>query len=394
MAELDRKTRWRTVAPWGILGCAYGVSVTITPFFYDALGLDADTIGWMTGAQGVGVIACAGLARGLVARLGAARAFAVSVLAYAGLVTVFGHLEQAWALALARWCDGALGVAAIVAVEIALTADPAASRARNLGTMAAVGALGLGLGAVLARTLWGHLPFTILFATAGLIALVAMASGWFWLPATSGRFEPQEVGEAPTGASPTSQVTLLRRSWHASAAALVYGAFQTTWVVLVPLVVVQVTPLGVEDALWLPALHVLGVFMLTPTLLRLSAGRRGLWSLCALCAASIAALAAAPLPWIILIEVWLIGGATAAAQARTLTELITIAPAHEPGRANSLNASLGAVGKIIGPIALGALMARAGSIALLLALAAMWAIAAATTFAYPLLAASTSQERS
>ena len=48
--------------PWGVLGAAYGLSMTITPFFYDGLNLEEDMIGKLTGAQGIGVI-CAGSGR-------------------------------------------------------------------------------------------------------------------------------------------------------------------------------------------------------------------------------------------------------------------------------------------------------------------------------------------
>lgn len=370
-----RKTL-EVLLPWGVLGAAYGISLTITPFFYNGLGLEEEMIGKLTGAQGIGVICAAGLARRLSLRIGPSRAFASSVFLYALLVTLFGQLTDPLALALARFGDGVLAVVAVVAVEIALTSNltERSERARCLGVMTSVGAVGFCVGALSAKLFAGWLSFPILFSVAGAIALLSAAIGAIKIAPEAAEQGTVKITEAPSG---TTSQRILSRGKHALFGAFSSGVFHATWIVLMPLAVMQLTGLPEELLLWLAPLHILGVILLTPWLVRILPGPTGIALLAMICAMAVLLASSTALVALTFALVFLIGGASAALQARMLTSLLDIAGnSHDATHANTLNASLGAIGKVVGPILLGMLATHRGPAALLTALAAIWTLCA------------------
>ena len=389
----------RTLVPWVILGIAYGVSMTITPFFYDGLGLGEGVIGWLTGAQGVGVIAAAGFSRRLIHRLGAARAFSASVLLYAVLVTCFGQMTHPLLLGVARFFDGALAVVAVIALEVALVSSTSmdATRARKLGAMASSGALGFCLGALGAKGLFSLLSFPLLFAIAGGVALLAALSGE-WLLASSSATSSKEdvdVDGAETRASDlAARKRITSEGKHALFGAFVYGVFHATWIVLMPLAVMQITGLPEANLLWLAPLHIIGVILATPVLVRYFSGVLGMGILSVLCAIAIASVLLTGDLRVHLALVFLIGGASAALQASILTALLGIAHATQGSSiANTLNAAFGAAGKVLGPILLGSLAAYHGPRALLGSLAGLWGLCALFFFSTRFLSASSRTTR-
>lgn len=361
--------------PWGVLGAAYGLSMTITPFFYDGLNLEEDMIGKLTGAQGIGVICAAGIARRLAVNIGPSRAFASSVFLYAILVTIFGQLSSPLTLAIARFSDGALAVIAIVALEIALTSnlDDGSERARRLGVMASIGAVGFCVGALAAKALAIWLSFPTIFAIAGVVAV--LAAGFGLVKITGNGPTPDASNTSDT--ADTTHRRILSRGKHALFGAFSSGVFHATWIVLMPLAVMQITGLPKEQLLWLAPLHILGVILLTPWLVRISPGPTGIALLSLACSAAIFLASLASHAAMIFGLVFLIGGASAALQARMLTSLLDVAgTSRDATHANTLNASLGAVGKVIGPVLLGMLAAQRGPDALLKALAVIWLLCA------------------
>ncbi len=356
---------------WIVLSVAYGISMTIAPLFYHDLGLARDAIGWLAGVQGAGIIAGAWLARRMSDDLGPRTSFIAATTAYAVLVTVFGQLESFWTLAGARFLDGVVSVIAMVAIEVAI-GRATRHRAARLGGMVALGAIGFCLGTVSANIGFEYTSLPWLFAAAGGVALVSVASAIPCMPTnrTSTPATPDDAREDGAG----GRQVLLTRGWHGVVAALGWGAFHATWVVLMPLAAMELFSLSEAKVLWLAPLHIAGVIILTPALTHRLSGERGLALATGLSALGCALIAAGVQTWFLWAVIFAVGGTSSAAQVRALAVLMEDAPVGQESVANEVNAIAGAVGKIVGPIALGVVFHRLGPTALVCALTIVWGL--------------------
>jgi MFS family permease len=381
MRRITDRNIWVVYGVILLVGIAYGLSTAVVSLHLDHLHYDKHEIGWLAAAFATGIV-LGSLPAGIIVRaLSPKRALVVALLGYAVCVSLFPRCETTTGIALVRACDGAFSVVVWVAAETELLGRASKSHKAFVMSLYAIClAVGYVVGPLSARALIGVFPMARVFQVAGGFAVLsALAAQLFLAPRTT-------VAEAAAHAPSTyGTLQILRRIRTSCFATFAYGYFQISVVALLPLYLVKEKGIPEERTILLTALFAFGMLVFSSF-----AGRLGdrfghlpvmrvLAFVGLLMVASFVLLDAFPLMGV---AVTIAGATLASISPVSLALQGHAVPAAELHRANALYNTFYAAGMLLGPPISGYIFRHRGGGAMLLHLAALWALFVVFTFVF------------
>jgi MFS family permease len=382
------------------LGVAYGMVLAIVSLYLSReRGYDEPTIAGMAAFFSVGIAAFAVPMGMLVRKLSPRIVLAISLLGYGIAVAVFPFMPGFGGLAGARAFDGAFSVGVWITLEtVLLMRTTSLNRGFVTSLYSIVLAVGYVLGSVITYVLTKFLPDWIVFVAAGSLAAVGALTGLILLDKNIQPVEGSEhaVEQVPgnTGAHPPvaatsstglSMVSLYWRIKTACMPTFMYGYFQASLVLFLPLFLIEERNIGADETKLMVAFFSIGMVICVGFVGHLGdrVGHlkimRVLVTIGALITASVVFLPSYPL---IAAAVFIAGGALAPLWPLGLALQSLIVDPRDYNRSNALLNASYAIGTLAGPIISGLLKRAYGGEVMFLHLAALWLVVLGTTIAF------------
>ena len=381
------------------LGVAYGMVLAIVSLYLSGeRGYDEPTIAGMAAFFSVGIAACAVPMGMLVRKLTPRVVLAISLLGYGLAVGVFPFMPGFAGLAGARAFDGAFSVGVWITLEtILLMRTTSLNRGFVTSLYSIVLAVGYVLGSVITYVMTKFLPDWVVFVAAGGLAALGALGGLVLLDRNIQPVEGSEhaVEAAPgnTGAQPVvdssstglSMVSLYWRIKTACMPTFMYGYFQASLVLFLPLFLIEERNIGADETKLMVAFFSIGMVVCVGFVGHLGdrVGHlkimRALVAIGALITASVVFLPTYPL---IAAAVFIAGGALAPLWPLGLALQSLIVDPRDYNRSNALLNASYAIGTLAGPIISGFVKRAYGGEVMFLHLAALWLVVLGMTIAF------------
>lgn len=381
------------------LGVAYGMVLAIVSLYLSGeRGYDDPTIAGMAAFFSVGIAACAVPMGILVRKLTPRIVLAISLLGYGLAVAVFPFMPSFAGLAGARAFDGAFSVGVWITLEtILLMRTTSLNRGFVTSLYSIVLAVGYVLGSVITYVMTKFWPDWIVFVAAGGLAALGALGGLVLLDKNIQPVEGSEhaVEAAPghTGAHPVVEgsstgLSMASLYWRIKTACLptfMYGYFQASLVLFLPLFLIEERGIGADETKLMVAFFSIGMVVCVGFVGHLGdrVGHlkimRALVSIGALITASVVFLPSYPL---IAAAVFIAGGALAPLWPLGLALQSLIVDPRDYNRSNALLNASYAIGTLAGPIVSGFLKRAYGGELMFLHLAALWLVVLGATIAF------------
>jgi MFS family permease len=384
------------------LGVAYGMVLAIVSLYLSReRGYDEPTIAGMAAFFSIGIAACAVPMGMLVRKLSPRIVLAISLLGYGLAVAVFPFMPGFGGLAGARAFDGAFSVGVWITLEtVLLMRTTSLNRGFVTSLYSIVLAVGYVLGSVITYVMTKFLPDWIVFVAAGSLAAVGALTGLILLDkhiqpvegsehAVEQAVEPGNTGAHPpvaaTSSTGLSMVSLYWRIKTACMPTFMYGYFQASLVLFLPLFLIEERNIGADETKLMVAFFSIGMVICVGFVGHLGdrVGHlkimRVLVTIGALITASVVFLPSYPL---IAAAVFIAGGALAPLWPLGLALQSLIVDPRDYNRSNALLNASYAIGTLAGPIISGFLKRAYGGEVMFLHLAALWLVVLGTTIAF------------
>lgn len=382
------------------LGTAYGMVLAIVSLYLSReRGYDEPTIAGMAAFFSIGIAACAVPMGILVRKLSPRIVLAISLLGYGLAVAVFPFMPGFGGLAGARAFDGAFSVGVWITLEtVLLMRTTSLNRGFVTSLYSIVLAVGYVLGSVITYVMTKFLPDWIVFVAAGSLAAIGALTGLILLDKNIQPVEGSEhaVEHVPgnTGAHPAVPATsstglsMVALSWRIKTACMptfMYGYFQASLVLFLPLFLIEERNIGADETKLMVAFFSIGMVVCVGFVGHLGdrVGHlkimRVLVTIGALITASVVFLPSYPL---IAAAVFIAGGALAPLWPLGLALQSLIVDPRDYNRSNALLNASYAIGTLAGPIISGFLKRAYGGEAMFLHLAALWLVVLGTTIVF------------
>jgi MFS family permease len=374
-----------------LLGMAYGVSIALTSLTLDARHFDKGAIGTLAAWFAGGIVLFSLPMGGLVRRFSARTTLVASLVGYAASVAIFPHLESYAAVAVARFVDGACSVGIWVSSEtIVLERARPEHKAFSTSLYAVSMAIGYVLGPLSANRIVMLFPMHVAFAVSGTLALVAALVAAFGLDArlgTVGHGHDATTGEgAPLARAASkghehtpppahSAAQILRRIKTSCFGTFAYGYFQSSVVLFLPLYLIEQKAVAREDTILVPAFFAAGMLLFSSTAGTLADRHGHLFVMRVL-----GTVGATMILGFVFLDhfppmlgaVFVAGATLASISPVSLAFQGVVSAKEEVGRANSIYNVFYAAGMLVGPPLSSVVFSRAGGVAMLYHLAALW----------------------
>lgn len=381
------------------LGVAYGMVLAIVSLYLSGeRGYDDPTIAGMAAFFSVGIAACAVPMGILVRKLTPRIVLAISLLGYGLAVAVFPFMPSFAGLAGARAFDGAFSVGVWITLEtILLMRTTSLNRGFVTSLYSIVLAVGYVLGSVITYVMTKFWPDWIVFVAAGGLAALGALGGLVLLDKNiqpvEGSEHAVEAASGHTGAHPVVEgsstgLSMASLYWRIKTACLptfMYGYFQASLVLFLPLFLIEERGIGADETKLMVAFFSIGMVVCVGFVGHLGdrVGHlkimRALVSIGALITASVVFLPSYPL---IAAAVFIAGGALAPLWPLGLALQSLIVDPRDYNRSNALLNASYAIGTLAGPIVSGFLKRAYGGELMFLHLAALWLVVLGATIAF------------
>lgn len=393
------------------LGVAYGMVLAIVSLYLSGeRGYDEPTIAGMAAFFSIGIAACAVPMGMLVRKLTARIVLAISLLGYGLAVAVFPFMPGFAGLAGARAFDGAFSVGVWITIEtILLMRTTSLNRGFVTSLYSIVLAAGYGLGSVITYVMTKFWPDWIVFVAAGSLAALGALIGLLRLdrniqpvegsdhvdPAdhpveqVAGQVAEQVTGTGePVAASSSTGLGMGTLYWRIKTACMptfMYGYFQASLVLFLPLFLIEERGIAADETKLMVAFFSIGMVVCVGFVGHLGDRighlkmMRVLLTIGALITASVVLLPSYPL---IAAAVFVAGGALAPLWPLGLALQSLIVDPRDYNRSNALLNASYALGTLAGPIISGFLKRAYGGEFMFLHLAALWLVVLGLTIVF------------
>ncbi len=389
------------------LGIAYGMVLAIVSLYLSGeRGYDEPTIAGMAAFFSIGIAACAVPMGMLVRKLTARIVLAISLLGYGIAVAVFPFMPGFAGLAGARAFDGAFSVGVWITIEtILLMRTTSLNRGFVTSLYSIVLAAGYGLGSVITYVMTKFWPDWIVFVAAGSLAALGALVGLLRLDRNIQPVEgsdhvdpadhPEQVehvvgttGAQPVAASSSTGLGMGTLYWRIKTACMptfMYGYFQASLVLFLPLFLIEERGIAADETKLMVAFFSIGMVVCVGFVGHLGDRighlkmMRVLLTIGALITASVVLLPSYPL---IAAAVFVAGGALAPLWPLGLALQSLIVDPRDYNRSNALLNASYALGTLAGPIISGFLKRAYGGEFMFLHLAALWLVVLGLTIVF------------
>jgi MFS family permease len=357
-----------------LLGTAYGISIAVIALHLDARGFTKSDIGQLAAFFASGIVVTSIPVGVLLRRFSAKATLTASLLGYAVAVGVFPLLHSYWAIAFARFFDGAFSVGIWVSCETVLLMRSDQDNKAYVTSLYAIAiAVGYIAGPLAARPI-AHAfsldaAFWLAAAIATLAALIVLA-----------RLDPDPRGahgDSTGGAGGRHEpaMRLVARIKTSCFATFAYGYFQASVVLFLPLYLVESKGISREQTIVIPAFFAAGMLLFSNAAGRLGDRIGHLFVMRLLGAIGVVTI----LAFVFLDSFPLMAAAVFAAGA-TLASISpvslafqgVVAPKNDYSRANAVYNVFYAAGMLFGPPASSLIFRSFGGAVMLYHLALLW----------------------
>jgi MFS family permease len=359
-----------------LLGTAYGISIAVIALHLDARGFTKSDIGELAAFFASGIVAMSIPVGVLLRRFSAKMTLSSALIGYAMTVGAFPMLHSYWAIALARFFDGAFSVGIWVSCETILLMRADENNKAYVTSLYAIAiAIGYIVGPLAARPIAHAFSMEASFWVAAAIATVAGLLVF-------ARLDPDPPGSHREA---TAQVTLGRREpavrlmariKTSCFATFAYGYFQASVVLFLPLYLVESKGISRDRTIIIPAFFAAGMLVFSNAAGRLGDRIGHLLVMRALGAIGVVTILAfvflnsfAPMG----VAVFVAGATLASISPVSLALEGVVVPKHDYSRANSVYNVFYAAGMLLGPPISSLIFRHFGGAAMLYHLAALWA---------------------
>lgn len=383
------------------LGVAYGMVLAIVSLYLSAeRGYDEPTIAGMAAFFSIGIAACAVPMGMLVRKLTPRIVLAISLLGYGLAVAVFPFMPGFGGLAGARAFDGAFSVGVWITLEtVLLMRTTSLNRGFVTSLYSIVLATGYVLGSVITYVLTKFVADWIVFVAAGSLAAFGALIGLLLLdkniqpvegsehaaehvPGTTGAHAAVDAAVDSTG---LGMAALYWRIKTACMPTFMYGYFQASLVLFLPLFLIEERNIGADETKLMVAFFSVGMVVCVGFIGHLGDRighlkmMRVLVTVGALITASVVFL---PSYALIAAAVFVAGGALAPLWPLGLALQSLIVDPRDYNRSNALLNASYAIGTLAGPIISGFIKRAYGGEMMFLHLAALWLLVLGATIAF------------
>jgi MFS family permease len=369
-----------------LLGLAYGIAISLLAVFLDERGHSKTDIGQLASVFALGIAAFSLPMGALIRRFSAKVTLVLSLAGYAIAVGVFPFLPGFRSMAMVRFFDGACSVGIWVSCETILLSRAGDRHKAFVTSLYAVAmALGYVLGPLGSSALVALSSMPAAFVTSCVIAVLAALLVLLRLDPDV----PHDAVHAPAGQQgsepASSSAAILWRIKTSCFGTFAYGYFQASVVVFLPLYLMQVKGIALEQTLYIFAFFATGMLGFSSVAGRLG-DRHGHLLLMRVLAAlgTLMVLGFVFLDrYVLMCVAVLIAGATLASISPVSLALqgVVTAP-RDYSRSNAIYNVFYAAGMLVGPLVSSAIFAEAGGPAMLYHLAALWIAFVAFTIVF------------
>lgn len=360
-----------------LFGTACGLSLALTPLWLARAGFAKQEMGSLALFFAGGLVLCSLPLGGILRRFGSKRALTVALGGYALCVAAFPFMASYGSIAAIRFLDGAFSICIWVSSETVVLRKSDARHKAHLTSLYAIWlASGYVAGPLLARVLSPFLRYDQLFLLASAIALSAMVYLQRKLDAEG---DSAVVAQVSAEGEPTAPSTreLLSKIKTSCFAIFAYGYFQSAVVLFLPLYLMEEKGIPKDNTLVLPGLFCLGMLLVSNLVGRVADKVGHLGVMTALSMAGMACVIGFVLvdSYALMCGLVFLAGATLAAMSPVALALVgVVTERRDLGRANGLYNTFYASGILLGPPISSWFFAVHGGGAMLLQLAALWAV--------------------
>jgi MFS family permease len=376
-ARIPDPNVWRIYTTTFALGMAYGLAISVIAVFLDAHGFGKATIGSLAAWFAAGIVALSLPMGGLIRRFSAKTMLCVSLTGYALAVSVFPFLHSFPAIAAVRFFDGACSVGVWVSSEsILLSRADRDNKAFMTSLYAIALAFGYVVGPLLARVCTAFLPLEVAFVVAGAIAAGAALFAKLRLDPDK-QPEPESSEPGAARAKHKTLLGLLVRIKSSCFATFAYGYFQASVVLFLPLYLMESKGVTQAQTIVIPAFFAAGMLLFSNFAGRLADHYGHLFLMRWL--GLLGMFMILGFVWLdsytlMCLAVFVAGASLASISPVSLALQGVVAGPHEYGRSTSIYNAFYALGILLGPPLSSFLFASRGGGAMLLHLAAIWAV--------------------
>jgi MFS family permease len=357
-----------------LLGTAYGISIAVIALHLDARGFTKSDIGQLAAFFASGIVVTSIPVGVLLRRFSAKATLTASLLGYAVAVGVFPLLHSYWAIAFARFFDGAFSVGIWVSCETVLLMRSDQDNKAYVTSLYAIAiAVGYIAGPLAARPIAHAFSLDAAFWLAAVIATLAALI-------VLARLDPDPRGahgDSTGGAGGRHEpaMRLVARIKTSCFATFAYGYFQASVVLFLPLYLVESKGISREQTIVIPAFFAAGMLLFSNAAGRLGDRIGHLFVMRLLGAIGVVTI----LAFVFLDSFPLMAAAVFAAGA-TLASISpvslafqgVVAPKNDYSRANAVYNVFYAAGMLFGPPASSLIFRSFGGAVMLYHLALLW----------------------
>lgn len=384
--KIDDPAIWVIYGMIALLGVAYGTSIAVLSVHMAAHGIAKTAMGGLATVFALGIITLSIPAGWLVRKAGAKVVLIVALGGYSLCVASFPYLDTLTQLSVARFFDGAFSVCIWVAAETALLARAKKEHRGLVMSLYAISlAIGYVIGPIISRLVVESRGTGIAFLVAGGLAIGAALVTFVGLRGPSRAGATDDVESAPDLTEEGSASSARTIAWRIKTSCLAtfsYGYFQASVVIFLPLFLMEEKGIAEKDTILITAFFAGGMLVMSSVAGRLG-DRHGhllvMRVLGALGGLMVAAFVVLPSFATMCAAVFVAGATLASISPVSLALQGVVTPKPDLERANAFYNAAYAAGMLVGPPISSVFFTRMGGGAMLVHLAALWAIFVAFT---------------
>lgn len=371
-----------------LFGLACGISLALTSLFLDAAGYTKQDIGILALFFAAGLVLFALPVGAVIRRFSGKRTLSVMLIGYAVAVALFPYMPSFEAIAAVRFFDGVFSVGVWVSSETILLSRTDKEHKAHLTSLYAIWlASGYVVGPLLALGLIQVLSLGQAFLVSGAFGLLSAIYLHKNLPADldaarrtaaveAARQDAEDPKQDPSiAAARLGGGSILWRIKTSCFAAFSYGYFQAAVVLFLPLFLIESKHIERDKTVILPGLFCFGMLLCSNLAGRIAdrvGHLRVVTLLSILGTACVLGFVFLDSYWLMCVAVFGAGATFASMSPVALALTGVVIQQQDLSRANSIYNVFYATGMLIGPPVASLIFQRAGGVAMLYHLGALW----------------------
>ncbi len=360
-----------------LFGTACGLSLALTPLWLDRAGFGKQEMGSLALFFAGGLVLCSLPLGAVLRRFGSKGVLTSALGGYALSVAAFPFMASYGSIAAIRFLDGAFSICIWVSSETVLLRKADERHKAHLTSLYAIWlASGYVAGPLVARVLSPFFRYEQLFLLAGAIALSAMVYLQRKLDIEGGSLGRTHADAEDEQKAPSTR-ELLAKIKTSCFSIFTYGYFQSAVVLFLPLYLMEEKGIPKDDTLVLPGLFCLGMLLASNLVGRIAdkVGHLGVMTALSMVGMSCVMGFVLVDSYLLMCGLVFLAGATLAAMSPVALALVgVVTERRDLGKANGLYNTFYASGILLGPPISSWFFAAFGGAAMLLQLAALWAV--------------------